>query len=618
MKTTHSPFKFLDAFTFADRDAFFGRDKEIAQLYALVFKTPLLLIYGASGTGKTSLIQCGLANTLDGTDWLPLHIRRNIDVNHSMDLALNEYLPNPQNTEGSLKENIEALYQHYLRPVFLIFDQFEELFIFGTKSERDLFIDRIKMILDNDLPCNILIVIREEYLGQLYPLEKEIPELFNFRMRVEPMDTIHVKKVLTQSFAKFNISVESPVDERLGDIVDNVSHGKSGIELPYLQVYLDKLYKETFERLYPNQTNPKEEWLPLSLKEKDIKDFGTIDNVLDKFLIEQQEEIQNQLSEKDPSVKRDIVRQILDAFVSDEGTKRPIRYKRENDSIKLETSEQRFFPTVTPFILNFCLTAMESARLIRSDNNNMELAHDSLAALIDKRRTDEQRERNDIKRQIRSIFQNFQRTNEYLTQKQIAVSEDVLSELNLEAELIQFFNESKAARLNDAAIELKKEKERNEQLQKALEEADELRAVAEGNYNRAEVFSLQADNQRIRAVNNWHIAKYFLMMAFVGLFVATWFYFDAREQKNVAIKEKNKAEKSYNDLLKAQEDKEIAEFQGVLQGAIDVLSNDNTTNCLEPWRIRAIDSMKTKYPKALELQEKIKIINVKRQQKKCD
>ena len=55
------PFKFLDSYNQKDKDIFFGRDEEIEALYEMVFQTPILLIYGASGTGKTSLIQCGLA-----------------------------------------------------------------------------------------------------------------------------------------------------------------------------------------------------------------------------------------------------------------------------------------------------------------------------------------------------------------------------------------------------------------------------------------------------------------------------------------------------------------------------------------------------------------------------
>ena len=79
-----SPFKFLDAFTLADKDVFFGREEEVKNLYELVYKTRLVLLYGLSGTGKTSVIQCGLAARFDGTDWYPFTIRRQDNINVSL------------------------------------------------------------------------------------------------------------------------------------------------------------------------------------------------------------------------------------------------------------------------------------------------------------------------------------------------------------------------------------------------------------------------------------------------------------------------------------------------------------------------------------------------------
>ena len=50
----NSPFKFLDAYTAKDKDLFFGRDKEVKELYNKVLMTSLVLVYGKSGTGKSS------------------------------------------------------------------------------------------------------------------------------------------------------------------------------------------------------------------------------------------------------------------------------------------------------------------------------------------------------------------------------------------------------------------------------------------------------------------------------------------------------------------------------------------------------------------------------------
>ena len=42
-------------------------------------------IVGGSGTGKTSLINCGLGNQFVDSDWLPLFVRRSTDLNWSLD-----------------------------------------------------------------------------------------------------------------------------------------------------------------------------------------------------------------------------------------------------------------------------------------------------------------------------------------------------------------------------------------------------------------------------------------------------------------------------------------------------------------------------------------------------
>src|SRR5512137_1018552 len=83
-----SPFKFLDSFTKDDREIFFGRDREIEELHTRVFESKILLVYGTSGTGKSSLINCGLANRFNDSDWLPVNVRRGSDINRSLFEAL--------------------------------------------------------------------------------------------------------------------------------------------------------------------------------------------------------------------------------------------------------------------------------------------------------------------------------------------------------------------------------------------------------------------------------------------------------------------------------------------------------------------------------------------------
>ena len=114
-----SPFKFLNAYTHEDREHFFGRDEEIKTLYQLVFKTNLILVYGLSGTGKTSLVQCGLANRFDDSEWYPFLIRREDDINKSLFEATKVALGEEQT--DNIVDNIRAINENYYRAcVFII------------------------------------------------------------------------------------------------------------------------------------------------------------------------------------------------------------------------------------------------------------------------------------------------------------------------------------------------------------------------------------------------------------------------------------------------------------------------------------------------------------------
>ena len=504
-----SPFKFLDPFTLADKDVFFGRDKEKRLLYRQVQRTRLLILYGLSGTGKTSLVQCGLASEFNGPDWLPIWVRHQTNINESLQTAIRQELPE---AEGSISIQIRRLYQHFLRPVYLIFDQFEELFILGTPEERDVFIAGLKTIIEEELPCTILIIIREEYLGRLYPFEKAIPHLFEFRLRVEPMDYENVKTVLRESFRKFNISAKEIEGEsseaRLDEIIKNVSLERSGIELPYLQVYLDQLYREDFQRTYPEQAvQDGKNWPPIEFTKQEISDFGTIDKVLNKYLDEQLLRIQTRLLDDAPDTPTDTVKAVLDGFVSNEETKRPIRYKREGKTIEPEASQRVYFPKLTDEALSICLEELEKAKLLRFEPETIELAHDSLAKIIYGWRTDEQRERDNFKNQIRLAAASFEKTGEYLTRKQLAKFEDVL--ILLDKEEAQFFRNSKQAREEEEKKTLQKEIQRSNELGKALVdkhaakiEAEKQVLIAQENTQKAEheVRGLRIALERVKKI----------------------------------------------------------------------------------------------------------------------
>ncbi len=475
-----SPFKLLDAYTAADRDQFFGREEEELALYDMVTKNRLILVYGQSGTGKTSLVQCGLASRFDVTDWYPLTIRRQNDLNETLRQRLVQ--ASGTASEQPVAAMLHDIYATYLRPAYLIFDQLEELFILGTPAEQEAFAGTVRDILQSTVPCRLLFVIREEYLAWLYGFERTVPTLFDRRLRVEPMSAKKVKAVLEGSFQRFNIMAEAPPDETYAAIVDNISGGRAGIQLPYLQVYLDMLYRENFVKNHPGQEPQVADggWKRLDLPRRDVAGLGKIENVLDRFLREQRSRIQGDLQKKYAEVDDDAVQKVLDAFVSEEGTKRPVKFEANGAALYPEPRWAELFYPISPAALGDCCRMLEQSRLLRFADQHAELAHDSLAALIDAQRSDQQRRLNEARNRLLGNFRDYQDTGEHLSRRQLNFLTDFLPRLEpgLGADIRQFVRNSEARAEANEQAELLAERRKRKQARRVAVAGLMLAAVA--------------------------------------------------------------------------------------------------------------------------------------------
>lgn len=425
----NSPFKFLDSFTLEDQDVFFGRDKEVETLYEYINMNKLVLVYGASGTGKTSLVQCGLAGRFDITDWYPLYIRRQGNILDAFEQELRKAAKSSYREDWV--ETLRRMNARYLRPTYLIFDQFEELLILGDEATEVLpFIDRLTAILEaDDLGCHILLILREEYIARLYQFEKSIPTLFNRRLRVEPMSLALVGEVIRRSCDEFNISFEDP-KANVQQIIDTLSAGRSGIALPYLQVYLDMLYREDYKTTYVDEA-PEKPLPELEFTSAEIAAFGEIDDILERFLREQTDELQAEIGTLAPGVSEDLIQQVLDSFVTEEGTKKVLPFQLVNDEIKLDRSAPDYLLALESKLLTLTLKGLESRRILRANEQVYELAHDSLANLIDKNRSDEQRQLNEIKKRIKNGYAEYLRSGVFFTERQLLSIEEYLPKLEL-------------------------------------------------------------------------------------------------------------------------------------------------------------------------------------------
>jgi len=575
----NSPFKFLDAYELKDSKVFFGRKKETDQLYKMVYKTNMLMIYGESGTGKTSLVQCGLASRFEGPDWLPFFIRRRENINESIQETLDVYIKKAVVKEAELTEKIAYLNSKYFRPVYLIFDQFEELFILGTKEEQAKFIQDIKSLVDSKLACKVLFVMREEYISQLYEFEKVIPAIFDFRLRVEPMNRLDVAEVIKKSFAKFNIRVAKGATDLVEDMIDNISGKEARIQLPYLQIYLDKLYREHYKARYKNL-----KYLilpPLIFKHSIVEKIGNIDDILQGFLLQSRDDLQVILTKKYPDISKTFVHDLLNEFVTEEGTKRPVKYTIEDDKINLDKKIKDIFPNTSNGIFTEVIEILKGDRIIRDNDNLLELAHDSLAKLIDEQRTDEQKIRNTIFQKLKNTRLLYEKTEAYLSKEDLLLINQNLFPTQL-VDYQEFIEKSEFYHKEADKLEKLKAKEDIEK--------EERRKRAELEAEEAEKRRQLEQNKNVELKKKSSQIRKWAGVAFVLAGLASclaWFAYEnykkAESEKDIAVVEQKKADSLSIQLAIANHTSKIKtaenyKYRGLYAEAIETIDSITSKN----------------------------------------
>ncbi len=472
------PFKFLDAYDKEDRKIFFGRDDEIAELYRLVFQTNLLLVYGASGTGKTSLIRCGLANRFKPSQWLDLLIRRGSDINASLLDAIRKRQPRAQSVSliGQEQENdwfsslmeadqesgitesessqiksqnpvaqaLQDLYLATFTPIYLIFDQFEELYTLGNPEEQRQFTRTIAELVKLPLPVRIIIVMREEYLARLYDLERAVPQLRNYKLRVAPMDLPMVEQVILSATVRnpeSNIELEQGKEQEIvHTIVDKIREGDISVKLPYLQLFMDRLY----EKVTGEATDrSRDAHLNLEL----VQQMGNIDVVLANFINQQSEHIYRKLAPKYLDLPNDIVWHILSPFATMDGLKVPIKQEDLHQiaaTLKLSDTGQ------ADELIKEVVAELETSRILRyrKEEQTYEVVHDTLALQIADKRSEEEKTYLKARRTVTEGFASYQDTKTLLSREQLSFIRPYESRLETEIKTDQqgFITKSKNKR----------------------------------------------------------------------------------------------------------------------------------------------------------------------------
>jgi Fe2+ transport system protein FeoA len=197
---------------------FFGRERETRDLASVVVAHRVVVLYSASGAGKSSLLNAGVIPQLvaKGFDVLPpgrlgvlpprLRPQETLNVFTASLVAqwAAEDVPADElgrmSLAGFLRDRPRAMDEEgEPAPRALMLDQFEELFTAHAerRDDRRAFVEELRDALDEDPGLRVVLALREEYLAPLDPYLTLLPGAVLARFRLERLDRPNALAALT-------------------------------------------------------------------------------------------------------------------------------------------------------------------------------------------------------------------------------------------------------------------------------------------------------------------------------------------------------------------------------------------------------------------------------------
>ncbi len=235
LPTPDCPYPGMAPFTEAQKDLFFGRDKEIEDAVERLRQHPFLAVVGPSGSGKSSLINAGVIPTL--------RTSRRFGPG-AWDIKTMRPGPKP------LAALAEALGVPALPPrrgemeggrTLLLVDQFEELFTLAEAGETQAFLDALQALMGRP-NLTLLLTVRADFYPDLMACSLWQPIRAN-RLELTPLGDDELWAAIVEPAARVGVTV----DEALAVKVIADAAGESGV-LPLVQETLVLLWDKVERR----------------------------------------------------------------------------------------------------------------------------------------------------------------------------------------------------------------------------------------------------------------------------------------------------------------------------------------------------------------------------------
>ncbi|MEL7499142.1 MAG: CHAT domain-containing protein [Planctomycetota bacterium] len=242
------PYRRLAWFEAKHAEIFYGRNRQIRELYDRITDSatsPVLLLYGQSGVGKSSLLDAGLIPRLSALH--DVHYVRRVSGGLMSSLSKT---PIGSLTDVDSSSAWCTAEQALGRPLTIVLDQVEEVFTRSRQNGQS----ELKEFLEfcRDTFCdperrpvgNLILGFRKEWLAELDRQFQEM-QIPTSRTFLEPLDRDSIVEVVngpTQSQRacnQYNLTVEAGLAELIADDLSRDTTSSIG---PTLQILLGKMW----------------------------------------------------------------------------------------------------------------------------------------------------------------------------------------------------------------------------------------------------------------------------------------------------------------------------------------------------------------------------------------
>ncbi|MFM9442691.1 hypothetical protein [Streptomyces acidiscabies] len=196
------PYRGLTRYETGDQHLFFGRDRAADELKRLVCEHRLAVLFGASGSGKSSLLRAGLIPHL-----------REAAAAYGRPAVLRVLTPGPRPA---------TTYAHLLAPAadepesWVVVDQFEEVFtLCRDTAERTRFIDLLLTARDPDSRLRVLIAVRADFYARCGEHRRLADELCGAGLMLGPLTADELREVIVRPAQQAGLLVERELTARL-------------------------------------------------------------------------------------------------------------------------------------------------------------------------------------------------------------------------------------------------------------------------------------------------------------------------------------------------------------------------------------------------------------------